>query len=448
MKPYDVLVIGSGVAAQTILAQLPDWRAGIIDERPLGGTCMLRGCDPKKVMVSAEEAVEAVGRLQGHGVAGRVAIDWPRLAAFKRRFTDPVPDQVRGRLEQQGVAIWRGGARFVGPNALEVAGARLDARHIVIASGACPVPLAIPGAELMASSADVLNLEHLPRRIVLIGGGYVAAEFSHLLARAGAEVTVLQRADRLLTAFDADLVHWLMAAFDDLGIAVACGREAIAVSREGDGLRVAAKDRDGAIAYWQADLVVHAAGRRPALAALDLKVGEVATEEGRIRLDRHLCSTSNPSVYAAGDAASAGPPLTPVASQDGTVVGANLRHGPGTRSTNYLGVPSVAFTLPAIAAVGLGEAAARARCPQLEIRAANTPQWFSARRRNSSIYGHKILIDPRRAQILGAHLVGPGAEELINVFALAIRHGLSPAVLRDTAFAYPTAASDIDALLG
>ena len=169
-------------------------------------------------------------------------------------------------------------------------------------------------------------------------------------------------------------------------------------------------------------------------------------QDGRLQLDDHLRSLSNPRVFAAGDAAGGGPPLTPVSSHDAKVVAANLLDGASHRP-DYRGVPSVVFTVPPITAVGLSEAEARRRGLVFRINAASTPDWFTARRLAERVYGHKVLIEEHSDLVLGAHLVGPGADEVINLFGLAIRHGLTAADLRSTMFAYPTGASDVGYML-
>ena len=216
MASYDLIVIGSGTAAQVAVGRVraAGWSVAVIDHRPFGGTCALRGCDPKRMLVSGEEAIDAARRMARHGVDGTLAIDWPDLMAFKRTFTDPIPAKQEQRYTELGVDAFHGLARFAGPDAIEVDGRAFQARHVLIATGARPVPLGIPGEELVSTSDDFLELPALPRRIALIGGGYVAAEFSHLAARAGAEVTILQRAPRLLPNFDPDLVGWLMPRFE------------------------------------------------------------------------------------------------------------------------------------------------------------------------------------------------------------------------------------------
>lgn len=443
-EPYDLVVVGSGTAAQTAVSRVREagWRIAVIDHRPLGGTCALRGCDPKKMLVSGEEAIDAARRMGGRGVEGELQIDWAGLMAFKRTFTDPIPARQAARYAGMGVDMFQGLARFASRDAVEVDGRRLSARHVLLAVGARPQPLGIPGEDLVTTSDDFIELDVLPRRVLIIGGGYIAAEYSHLAARAGAEVTILQRPERLLPHFEPEPVEWIMPRFVALGIAVHTGTAVTGVERSVGGLRVRARRKDGQELNLEADLVLHAAGRAPDLEALDLATGDVAAEGGRLRLNDHLQSVSNPRVYAAGDAAGRGPPLTPVSTHDARVVAANLLKGPN-RTPDYRAVPSVAFTIPPIAAVGLGEREARERGLTFRVNAAATPDWFTARRLNEQVYGHKVLVEEGTKRILGAHLVGPGAEETINLFALAIRHGLTAGDLKSTMFAYPTTASDV-----
>ena len=448
-EPYDLIVIGSGTAAQVAIARVRarGWRVAVIDDRPFGGTCALRGCDPKKMLVSGEEAIDAARRMKSHGVEGDLRIDWPTLMAFKRSFTDPVPDKQARHYSDIGVDAFHGLARFVAPDRIEVEGREVVGRHILIATGASPVPLNIAGEELVSTSDQFLELDTLPPRIVIIGGGYIAAEFSHLAARAGAEVTILQRGSRLLPQFDKDIVGSLMPSFEALGISVRTGLTADSVTKTDGGLTVRATTLDGQQVAVAADLVVHAAGRVPELASLDLAAGNVAVDHGKLKLTPGLQSVSNPRVYAAGDAAGVGPPLTPVSSHDAKVVAANMLDEADARP-DYRGVPSVAFTVPPIAAVGLSESDARSKGLKFKVNAASVSGWFTARRLNEKIYAYKVLVAEDSGVILGAHLVGPSADEVINLFALAIRSRLTAQALGDTMFAYPTSASDVGYMLG
>jgi len=447
MDAYDLIVIGTGTAAQVAARRVR--KAGrsvaVIDHRPFGGTCALRGCDPKKMLVSGAEAIDLSRRMHGRGVAGELRIDWTKLIAFKRSFTDPVPHKREEDFAKQGIEAFHGMARFTAPDTVAVEARALKGRHVLIASGARPVPLRFPGAEHAITSDAFMELEHLPERIVMVGGGYIAAEFSHIAARAGAKVTVLQRGERMLPNFDPELVGWLMEKFQEIGVDVRTRNAVNEIERSGNAYRVRTQTPEGE-AVVEADLVVHAAGRIPDIDNLDLPAGGVAVADGRLSLNEYLQSISNPAVYAAGDAAAKGPPLTPVSSRDGKVVAANILEGNRHRP-DYRGVPSVAFTLPPVAAVGLSEAAARKQGLKFRVKSAKVPDWYTARRVAETVYGYKTLVDESSGRVLGAHLVGPHADEVINLFGLAIRHDLTADDLKSTMFAYTTGASDIGSML-
>jgi glutathione reductase (NADPH) len=393
------------------------------------------------MLVGGASAIDHARRMDGKGVAGAPHIDWPELIAFKRGFTDPVPRKHETSYADKGIAAIHGEARFTGRNSVEVEGAALEARHVVIAAGAKPVMLGISGEEHLITNEEFLALDALPGRIVMVGGGYIAAEFSHVAARAGAQVTVLQRGERMLTHFEPELVGWLMEKFEAVGIDVRTGTAVNGIEKIESGYQVRASS-DGQAVTFEADLVVHAAGRVPALDALDLDAAGVAMKDGRLQLNEYLQSVSNPAVYAAGDAAQMGPPLTPVSSHDAKVVAANLLEG-NRHKPDYRGVPSVAFTIPPIAAVGISETEAHRQGLKFRTKSQKAADWFTARQMAEPVYGFKVMIEEGTERILGAHLVGPYAEEVINLFALAIRHELTAEALKSSMFAYPTGASDI-----
>jgi glutathione reductase (NADPH) len=397
------------------------------------------------MLISGAEAVDFTRRMRGRGVVGDASIDWRDLIAFKRTFTDPVPANHERRYAERGIDAYHGTAGFTGPSTIEVGGQVLQARHVLIAIGGRPVPLGFPGAEHVITSDQFLDLAELPTRIVMVGGGYIAAEFSHIAARAGAKVTVLQRADRMLRRFDPELVGWLMEKFAEIGVEVRTGTAVEAVEAAGSGFRVRAHSGSQTVGV-EADLVVHAAGRGPDLESLTLDIAGVAVENGRLVLNEFLQSVSNPVVYAAGDAAEKGPPLTPVSSHDGGVVAANLLDGNRHRP-DYRGVPSVAFTLPPIASVGMGEEEARAAGMKFHVKREKTGDWYTARRVAETVYGYKTLVEDQTGRVLGAHVVGPHADEIINIFALAIRNNLTADRIKQTIFAYPTSASDVGYML-
>nr|WP_206078994.1 NAD(P)/FAD-dependent oxidoreductase [Mesorhizobium camelthorni] len=446
-QQFDLAVIGTGTAARgtALRIRAAGWSVAVIDKRPYGGTCALRGCDPKKMLVGGASAMDHARRMRGKGIAGAPHIDWPELMAFKRSFTDPVPENHEKSYADKGIATFHGQARFIGPNSVDVEGAELEARRFLIATGAKPKALGIPGEEHLITSEGFLSLEALPPRIVLVGGGYIAAEFSHIAARVGAQVTVLQRGERMLKHFDPDLVGWLMEKFRAVGIDVRTGTTVEAIEKIQDGFRVTAS-AGGRQVIVAADLVVHAAGRAPDIDGLDLARAGIAAKGGRLELNEYLQSRTNPAVYAAGDAALSGPPLTPVSSHDARVVAGNLLDGNRHRP-DYRGVPSVAFTIPPIAAVGLSEADAHGQGLKFRTKSQKASDWFTARQAAEDVYGFKVMVEEDTERVLGAHLVGPHADEVINLFALAIRHGLTAAALKQTMFAYPTGASDIGYML-
>lgn len=447
-KSYDLVVIGTGSAAAVAAkrCRAAGWSVAVIDDRPFGGTCALRGCDPKKVLIGAAEAVDQARRLSGKGVRDPgLQVDWRDLMAFKRSFTDPVPQAREASFRDAGIDCYHGHARLAARSAVAVGEERLEGRHILLASGAKPMPLGIAGEELLATSDDFMELDALPRRIVLVGGGYIAFELAHLARRAGAEVTVLEQGGQFLGPFDQDLVGWLVGKSRELGIALHAETAVEAVEPDGDGFRVRASGK-GKASTFDADLVVHAAGRVPALDPEQLDTAGVAHDKGRPQLNEFLQSRSNPLVYAAGDAAELGPPLTPIASRDGEVAAANMLQG-NHRKVDYAATPSVVFTLPPLASVGLGEAAARKQGLKYRVHCRQTAEWYANRRVNENTAGFKILVEEGTERLLGAHLLGPEAEELINLFALALRGGLRAGDLREAIFAYPTSASNLDSML-
>ncbi len=312
---FDLVVIGTGTAA-TVTAtrcRAAGWRVAVIDHRPFGGTCALRGCDPKKMLVAAAEVMDGLDRMADIDVIeGHASIDWAALQRFKRSFTDPVPANRERMYRKQGIATFHGKARLAGPNQVEIGNETLAAKHIVIAAGAEPARLPIDGAEHLMPSDAFLELEALPQRLVLIGGGFIGFEFAHVAARAGAEVVILNRGPRPLKHFDPDLVAALVKRSEALGIRVLCGHEAKAVTRQDHGYVVHAAGPDGNITL-AADQVVHSGGRVPTLADLDLTTGKIEHENMRIRRSEHLQSVSNPAVYVAGDAGAPPLPLTPIA---------------------------------------------------------------------------------------------------------------------------------------
>lgn len=445
---HDLIVIGTGTAASVTASACREagWSVVVIDHRPFGGTCALRGCDPKKMLVAAAEVIDGAQRMSEKEVInGDLSIDWPALQRFKRSFTDPVPARSEQNYAAQGIETVHGMARFSGHNSVAVEGRTLTAPHILIATGAEPVKLPIEGFEHLSTSTDFLDLEQLPPRIVLVGGGFVGFEFAHIAARAGAQVTLINRGDQPLSGFDPDLVTLLIERTRALGVDVRLGYTAKAIRKNGASFSVETEGPDGTV-HFEAELAVNSGGRAPALEALDLDAAGIDHAKGRLKLDAHFCSVSNPAVYAAGDAAGGPLPLTPVAALEARVVVSQLLGKPAT-PVDYANIPSVVFTLPPLARVGLQEAEAREQGLAFSVKHESVPDWYTARRVNESTYAFKVLVEDKTGRILGAHLIGPDAAEVINLFALAMRNGLTADAIRHTTFCYPTAASDIEYML-
>ncbi len=451
MPTHDLIVVGSGTAAGVVArrARKAGWSVAVIDKQPIGGTCANRGCEPKKVMVGVADAAESVRRLDGRGVvASNIEVDWGPLARFTRTFTDPVPSQRTKGFEDQGIEVVRGVARFTSRSSLTVADRTLEAaRAIVIAAGARPADLPFDGRDLVIDSTAFFALPELPRRIAFVGGGYVSMELAHVAARAGAQVTVVHRGRRPLTAFDPDLVDRLVGRSREAGIDIRLETSVARVVLGDDGgLRVATSHDDDETELT-VDLVVHGAGRVPDVDDLDCATGGVAREKAGVSVDAWLQSPSNPLVWAAGDCAASGaPPLTPMASEEGERLADNLLTG-ARRAADYGVVPSCAFTVPPLARVGMSEADAKQGGRDIAVTFNDTATWASARRVGETASACKVLVDRESDAVLGAHLLGPHADEVVNVFAIAMQAGMTATALRRARFAFPTSGSDVPSML-
>lgn len=447
MARYDLFAIGTGTAAKKVAlaCRRAGWSVAVVDDKAFGGTCALRGCDPKKALWSVAEACDRARRLHCAGIDGaeRISLDWVRMMQFKHQFTDPVPQERERTFAEAGIDCFHGHARFVGPNSIAIGEQRIDADHILIAAGAEPKPLSIPGAEHLISSDAYLELDGLAESLLLVGGGYIGFEFAHCAARVGAKPVIVE-AFEPLAAFDRDMVERLVAKSRRIGIDIHTHTKVVGVERVEDRqLLIHAETADGGSRSFECQIAVLAAGRIPALAGLDLQAGHVATDGTRLRLTPHLQSVSNPAVYAAGDAASAGPELTPVASLDAEIVIAGLLGPAPAPVPDYTGIPSVAFTIPPIAGVGRTEDEARAEGLRFRVNHRDISNWQVARHLQEDTAAYKVLIEDGTNRILGAHLIGPDAEHLINVFALAMRLGISATDMDRFVSAFPTAASNL-----
>ena len=447
-REYDLIVIGGGTGGNGVarMAAAAGWTVASVDCLPFGGTCALRGCDPKKMLVAVTEGVEWARAMAGKGLEAQVSVSWPDMIAFKRSFTDTMPPRIEKGLEKAGVTVLHGSARFTGPDTVEVDGTAYRAGHFHIATGARPMTLEIPGEEHLITSTDFLEMPELPGRVAFVGGGFIAMEFAHISKRAGAsEVTVIEMMDRPLGNFDPDLVAILTEATAELGIDLQTGAKVLAIRKSGATFEVDYQTSSG-VTTLICDRVVHATGRVPNIDRLNLEAAGIEYSRRGIKVSPYM-RTTNPRVFAVGDCADSGPNLTPVSAYEARIAGKNLLAGKDARAVDYPPIPSVVFTLPQVATVGLSEAAARDKGLDFEARFEKTEGWYSSLRVGARWSGYKVLVENGTGRILGAHLVGPGAEEQINLFAMAMKAGMTANQIKGVIFAYPSFASDIGSMV-
>lgn len=446
---YDLMVIGAGMAGVAAANKCASqgWKVAIVDELPYGGTCALRGCDPKKILRRGAEIIDSAQLMAGKGIdVNGIQINWADLMKHKRGFTDPVPKNLESGLAGNGVETLHGAARFEAEQRLSVNGVTYESSHFLIATGARPRPLDFPGHEHLIDSTAFLELEDLPHRVLFIGGGFVSFEFAHIAARAGSRPVIIDRNVRPLKGFDPDLVDLLVTRGADAGIEVRSETTVIAIEPIGSGYRVTL-DTAGNPAEVETDLVIHGAGRIPQLSELALDAANVAHDSAGVTVGGHLQSTTNPAVFAAGDAANTpGAPLTPVAVFEGKVAASNMLKGT-TTNPDYAGVPTAVFTIPELVRVGLLEEEAATTGIDVEVRYTDTSGWYSSYRIGETTAATKILVNTATDTIVGAHMLGPEYGELINVFSLAIKLGLTTRQLKSMTAAYPTVGSDIGSML-
>lgn len=447
-KAYDVIILGGGNAGMGVT--VPTRQAGLsvalIESWTLGGTCPNRGCTPKKVLVAAGHALDEIERAKAHHITvGKPSLDWPALIEREKQMIAHLPGAFAKTLETRGVDVIRGEGTFLGPNAVGVNGKRLEGKHIVIATGSKPRALPIEGAELMITSDEVLNAPDRPARVVFIGGGVIGLEFSHVFARAGSKVTILELLPRLLPNFEADAVEQIRLESQRIGIDVRTSVKVRRIERAGGALRVIF-EQDGKEQSIAADRVVNGAGRVANVDGLNLDAAEVKHDRERIAVDEFMRSVSNPAVHVCGDVLTTSPQLSPIATYEGRMVGRNIVEG-AKHKPDYASIPSCVFTVPALASVGLTEAAARQRGDKVTVHVNDMSDWFSARTYAETAAWAKVIVDDASDRVLGAHLVGHAGEELIHLFAFAIRFGITAGQIRDSVYGFPTYAADIKSML-
>ena len=447
MQSFDVIVIGTGSAGTTVAQSLREAgkSVAIIDNMPFGGTCSQRGCDPKKVLVGAADIVARSAQLTGKGITEKNTINWPDLMAFKKTFTESIPENTEQKFADLGITAFHGTATFASENTIRVGEQELWANQIVIATGHRPRPLNIPGEDLVTDSTGFMELPELPKHIVMIGGGYISLEFADVAARAGSSVTILHQGKRPLENFDADLVNLLTEAMQAVGIQFILEASVTAIDSKAEKLAVS-YEKGGKNHSIETELVVHGAGRVANIEELNLEKAGVETGKKGVAVNEYLQSTTNSAVYACGDVTDKGLPLTPLASYQGRIVAHNLLNG-NVKTVTEMPIPSAVFTLPTLASVGITETEAQQRGLDVEVSFQKTAGWYSSRRINEPFSGFKTIVDKQNGQLLGAHLLGEGSDEVINLFTLAMKHNISAKELADTLFAYPTHGSNISSML-
>lgn len=441
---YEVIVLGSGNAGMAAagVAREAGKSVAVVESWDVGGTCALRGCVPKKVLVAAAQTLHQISLASEHQIdVGEAKLDWAKLIARERTFVDGVPDEFAKSLESRGIDLVRGQAKFIGTNTLEIGGKSIEADKIVIATGSRPRQLSIPGSEHLITSDDILENPTLPDTLVFIGGGVIALEFAHVFARAGTKVTILEAMPRLLPRLDVDAVAQLHKATEDLGIDILTDVTVTAIERVKDKYTVNFT-HDGEKKSLTVDRAANGTGRIPDVETLDLDAGGIQHDGPRIEVDDTLRSVSNPNIYVAGDALWSSPQLSPVATYAGRIAGENLVFG--TECVPYYGdIPSAVYAVPALASVGLTEEEARDKGLKFGVKINDMTSWRSAKTYAETAAWSKVLIDDESNKILGAHIFGHGAEEIIHLFSFAMTHGVSADKLKLSVYSYPTFASDI-----
>ena len=441
---YDLVVLGggSGGIAAAVRAQSYGARVAVIEDHRLGGTCVNVGCVPKKVMWYAASLAHMLDDARDYGFdVERRGLDWGMLKNARDDYVARLNGIYEKRLATTGIADIRGTARFVDGRTIEVNGERLDADRVLIATGGTPSVPNLPGAELGITSDGFFELTQCPRRVVIVGSGYIAVELGGMLRALGAEVSFLVRKTRLLREFDEMLSEQLTAAMQAYGIEIFTETRVESVSRSGAGsLLVTCHDGrsiDGC------DALLWAIGREPRSQDLGLEAaGVVAGEDGRILTDAFQ-NTNVEGIYAIGDV-TGHHALTPVAIAAGRRLADRLYGGMAERKLDYSLIPTVIFTHPTIGTVGLTEAEARAlHGDEVTVYRTQFNPMYHAFTRHKSKAAMKLITVGEQERIVGCHIFGLGADEMLQGFAVAIRMGATKRDFDDTVAIHPTNAEEL-----
>ena len=435
---FDLFVIGGGSAGVRCarIAASHGARVGVAEERFWGGTCVNIGCVPKKFMVMASEYGASAEDARGFGWdITKNGHDWGTLIAAKDKEIARLNEIYLRLLDQAGAQIFNARATFIDEHALDVGGRRVTAERIVIATGGHPTRLDIPGAELGIISDDAFYLKEMPKRVAIIGSGYIGVEFAGIFAGLGAETHLIYRQPLPLRGFDEDLRVGLAEAMAANGVALHPDTVPTSVVRENGAYHLALSD----LTVLEVDLVFFATGRAPNVKGLGLKkIGVETGRLGEILVDKTL-ATSVPHIYAIGDVTDR-LNLTPVATAEGHAL-ADALFGNNARSVSQENVATAVFSIPPIGTVGMTEAEAAKRGPAKIFLTRFTPMRhnISGRPRKTMM---KLIVDQATDKILGAHMLGEDAPEIMQGLSVAINAGATKADFDRTIGIHPTAAEE------
>ncbi|MCG6952070.1 MAG: glutathione-disulfide reductase [Betaproteobacteria bacterium] len=439
-RQVDLFVIGGGsggVRAARFAAGFGA-RVAIAESGRFGGTCVNVGCIPKKLFSYAAHFHDDFHDAADFGwTVGETRFDWPTLRANKDREIARLNGVYERLLANAGVEILRGHARLVDANTVEVGGSRWRAKTILVATGSWPQMPTIPGAEHAVSSDAVFTLERLPRRAVVVGGGYIALEFASIFGGLGVETTLAYRGARLLRHFDAELGERIAEELTKKKISVRLNAAPLSIARDASGaLEVGFSDGNPVTA----DLALFATGRVPNTRDLGLDAAGVrCARDGRIVVDRFLKSSVD-SIYAIGDVANEHN-LTPVATAEGMAVARTLFNNEPT-PMDYENIPTAVFSNPNLATVGLSEAAARERFAAVDIYRTSFRALKHTLGETDERLFMKLVVDRASTRVVGAHMIGPDAGEIIQGVAIAVKLGATKAQFDATIGIHPTAAEE------
>ncbi len=440
----DLFVIGAGsggVRAARIAAQA-GVRVMIAEEYRVGGTCVIRGCIPKKLMAYAAHFAEDFADAAGYGwtVPDSPHVSWSALQKAVQQEVDRLNELYIETLTSAGVTIVEERARLLDPHTIELvsSGRRVRADTILIATGGTPVrPHGLPGGEHAITSNELFHLPRFPRRLLVVGGGYIAVEFASIMHGLGAEVTLVYRRRPILRGFDRDLRTRLQETLAARGIGIVLEDNVARLNRRADGALDVLLESGAALCV---DAALFAIGRRPNTADLGLaQAGVECAEDGAIVVDDHS-RTNVESIWAVGDVTNR-VNLTPVAIREGHAFALTRFHGRPTRA-DHRDVPSAVFSLPPLATVGMSEDDALDELGEVDVYESSfRPLRHTLAGREERSYV-KVVVDPASDRVLGMHMLGPDAPEIIQGFAVALRNGLTKTGLDRTTALHPTSAEE------